>query len=475
MTRWLTGLSLAVTLGVLLLGGSILLDLRAEAWRKSEQAADNLVITLSRDIARNITLYDLSIQGAIKALAEPALNRTDPTIRHMALFDTSATAEFLGSILVLDADGNVTDDSRSIAVTPINAAHREHFYVHKNRPDVGLFISRAFEGRLLHDTVIALTRRITNPDGSFGGIVEGAMRTAYFNDLFAKLDIGAKGSVSLFRSDGRLIMRRPYHPEEIDQDLSNAPTFQAFRTMSHGHFVGTSALDKVERLYTLHHIENLPLYISVAVAVEDIYVDWWHRAASIGAILVALCATSVALCLLFRREIQRRLKAEQSLHEAAQNLSVMAATDGLTGIPNRRSFEDALEQEWRRSIRSETSLAVLMLDVDCFKLFNDCYGHQMGDDVLKSVTACITGKLHRPADTAARYGGEEFIALLPETEMHGALTVADSIRSAVRRPRDRPRSQPGWPCQHQHRCRGGPAPGRRGIGEAGQSRRRCAV
>jgi diguanylate cyclase (GGDEF)-like protein len=431
MTGWLTALSLAVTFGMLVLGGVILFDLRAGAWRQAEKASDNLILMLSQDIARNITLYDLSIQGVIKAQAEPALAKADPIIRYMALFDTAATADYLGSLILANAHGDVLANSESLDFEPYNIAFREHFSVHEQRSDIGLFISRPFDGRMVRDKIIVLSRRISNPDGSFAGVASGGMRIAYFRDLFDKLKLGTNGAISLLRSDGRLIMRRPFHAEDIDKDLYYASTFQTYLTAPHGHFVGTAVLDGMERLYTFHRIDNLPLYLSIAVPTDDILAEWWPKAMSIGVILIALCVTSVVLCLLFRREIQRRFVAENSLREAAGNLLVMAATDGLTGIPNRRSHEDALAQEWRRAIRNETSLGVLMIDVDCFKLFNDHYGHQMGDEVLKAVASCFSTTLRRPGDIAARYGGEEFVALLPETELAGAMNVAEAVRAAV--------------------------------------------
>ena len=142
------------------LGCAILFDLRSDTWQRAEQASDNLILALSRDIARNITLYDLSMKGTINALANPALAQTDPIIRHMALFDSAASAEYLGAMLVVDAHGDLAANSIVINPKPMNFAFREHFKVHQRQPDVGLYISRAFQGRLVADPMIALTRRI---------------------------------------------------------------------------------------------------------------------------------------------------------------------------------------------------------------------------------------------------------------------------------------------------------------------------
>lgn len=118
------------------------------------------------------------------------------------------------------------------------------------------------------------------------------------------------------------------------------------------------------------------------------------------------------------------------LGEANEKLASLAATDGLTGVPNRRAFDERLEAEWARANRSHGSLAMIILDLDFFKQYNDRYGHLKGDDCLKQVAQCLQiGR--RANDLAARIGGEEFALLLPDTDLHGAATVAEALRSRI--------------------------------------------
>ena len=119
----------------------------------------------------------------------------------------------------------------------------------------------------------------------------------------------------------------------------------------------------------------------------------------------------------------------QKLAQAA--LQELANHDGLTGIANRRAFDEALKIEWRRTMRDSKPLSVLMVDVDRFKDFNDSYGHLAGDECLKQVATIMSAQMQRASDVVARYGGEEFAVILPDSSAEGAATVADRVRTAV--------------------------------------------
>lgn len=124
-------------------------------------------------------------------------------------------------------------------------------------------------------------------------------------------------------------------------------------------------------------------------------------------------------------------ESERRLQESNAELARLTHTDGLTGIANRRYFDNFLDTEWLRAQRDKNPLALLLIDIDYFKPYNDNYGHVEGDAVLRKVAQAIAGTGQRPADLAARYGGEEFAVVLPNTEIRGALQVAERIRAAV--------------------------------------------
>lgn len=121
------------------------------------------------------------------------------------------------------------------------------------------------------------------------------------------------------------------------------------------------------------------------------------------------------------------LETMEQLEAANSMLQTLSALDALTNIANRRFLDHYLDEEWRRAIRGGTHLAVIMADIDHFKLYNDTYGHQMGDEVIKKVADILKGAVHRPTDLVARYGGEEFVVVLPETGKEGAILIAEKI------------------------------------------------
>lgn len=135
-----------------------------------------------------------------------------------------------------------------------------------------------------------------------------------------------------------------------------------------------------------------------------------------------------------RNITERKIREEQ--------LSALANTDALTGLPNRRAFDDAMEREWKRALREESRISLLLLDLDRFKAFNDRYGHRAGDECLRAVADAVNGAI-RATDVVARYGGEEIAVILPDTDLSGAVQLAERIRAAILTLRLKHDSNPG--------------------------------
>ena len=137
------------------------------------------------------------------------------------------------------------------------------------------------------------------------------------------------------------------------------------------------------------------------------------------------------ITLLMQERLQLLELRTQQLEQANQDLHRLSHLDSLTGVANRRRFEEALDMEWRRASRAGTPLSLIMIDTDFFKPFNDAYGHQRGDDCLTLVANTLRNALNRPGDLVARYGGDEFMILIPGTDAEGAAEVAEAMRARV--------------------------------------------
>ncbi len=129
----------------------------------------------------------------------------------------------------------------------------------------------------------------------------------------------------------------------------------------------------------------------------------------------------------FMFDITEHKRQEEKLQELQRQLEEYSYKDGLTKIANRRLFEDFYQREWQSAIRQNTALSIILLDIDFFKQYNDCYGHMVGDVCLQQLAQLLEGCIHRPRDLVARFGGEEFVLVLPETTLDGATIMAEKI------------------------------------------------
>ena len=129
--------------------------------------------------------------------------------------------------------------------------------------------------------------------------------------------------------------------------------------------------------------------------------------------------------------VRARMRTQLILRERTRQLLRLASIDGLTGLANRRSFDETLDQEWRRARRNHTPLSLALIDIDYFKRYNDHYGHQAGDDCLKSVAAALGHAAERPGELVARYGGEEFAVILPLCDSPTARGLAEKMRRRI--------------------------------------------
>lgn len=193
------------------------------------------------------------------------------------------------------------------------------------------------------------------------------------------------------------------------------------------------AIEQDEELFVVDDLSNDPTFSSIDVRMNGKSVRFYA-----GAVVAAPNGLPVGTICLLDHEPRRLSDAERErlldarqLMEAALELQADSNRDHLTGLYNRRYFDELLDREWRRAIRYMVPFTLLMIDIDHFGAYNDRYGHPDGDEALRQVARTIRASIRRPSDLCARFGGEEFIVMLPETDPDAARTMADRIRAAV--------------------------------------------
>lgn len=398
---------------------------RVEELRHAGENSHNVVATISADLARNIELYDLSLQAVVSGAQDAQTWKLPMALRQRVLFDRSTGASTIAGAYVVDVTGRVKASQNTFSDRSLSFAQRDYFTVQRDNPNVQLYLSRPFHSMARHGALsVALSRRINGAGGQFDGVAMLAVRIEYFQHLLDSIDVGRHGSVFIYLRAGMILAGKPMPPGGVDADYSATPSIARMREHASGTFMMRTRMDGIERVYTYAHVENAPLTVVICPAVEDVLANWRQRSRIAIALTVVLGSAYVALSWLLSFALRDKLLAEAELTR-------LALTDPLTGIANRRALDQRLAAEWQRAAREATPLSLLFIDVDHFKLFNDAYGHATGDEVLGLVAERITSATRRATDFVARYGGEEFVVILPGTPADGAAKIAEKVRRRV--------------------------------------------
>lgn len=340
--------------------------------------------------------------------------------------------EGVQGLFIFDAHGNWMANSFSEGLHTKNNSDRAYFVSHREHDDQSIHIGSIVESRTTGEMVIPISRRIETADGAFAGVALATVPVSYFQSFFKRMDVDDAGVIFLALDNGEFLARRPTVAALMTTNLSKGEIFSRYLPQSDsGTAIIKSIVDGIERIYAYRRLAGLPIVAAAGVSYEHVFAPWWsyvyQSVALVGSIILALAF----LGNLLYRQIQQLLVAERELKAFRKELEVIAHTDGLTSLANRRNFDLAMDKEWKRATRNQTSISVILLDIDLFKQYNDHYGHLSGDDCLVRVANLIAANVNRPGDIAARYGGEEFVVLLPDTELAGAVVVAENIRLSL--------------------------------------------
>lgn len=438
-----------------LVGAIVAVTLVKGYQQRLEQASitvENLSMVLEESLFGSVSLIDHALLAvADEATRQVAAGGIDRPALNAFIDRQNARLPRSDGLRATNAQGST---QYGVGVIPgaANAVGRDYFIALQSNPKAGLVLSKPLIGRMSGKWAVIFARRHELPDGSFDGVVFLPINLETFAKDFSAIDIGAHGLIALLGENADIIVRKP-EPQGFGSTVGKhivSPKIQELvrSGVKTGVYSSRSPVDGVERLLSARKVGNYPLYIVVGLDSQD-YLAGWRRDAIIltgswlvFTVLLLLLSILVARSwrqrfttlktLALNRELEAKV-AERTcaLKESNRKLEALSATDGLTGISNRRAFDLAMAEEWGCAARLGQSIALIILDVDLFKYYNDHYGHVQGDDCLRKVAQLLNATAQRAGDMVARYGGEEFVVLLPGSDAASAMHMAISICKAL--------------------------------------------
>ena len=411
---------------------------REEAIREATNANTNL----NRAIAQQMDSMFSETARVLDSIAldmEHANKESDILARlQLVLVNYAAGIEHIHSVMIFDSHGAQMVSSEA-SLNPLPAPRdSEYFTFHRDNLSSMRHIGKPYLDGLSKSWVIPVSRRLNDPLGQFSGVAVCTIKINYLLQLLTSYEIGQNGALALILADGTILVRRPYFEAEMGKSIAGSPLFRRIQNNFSGNGENSSPMDGIGRYLSFQHLKNNPLFVIVALSKKEVLHHWRTATIFQSAWILMLCVFVGLLGYRVVRLAGDRLRVEHRLRttrdeltEANRQLTHLARHDGLTGLANRRYFDEHLAREFAQCARTRRPLGLIMIDVDHFKLYNDTYGHPEGDKCLQAVAETIRRTLRRPHDFVARYGGEEFAVLLSETDTAGAGEVAEAIRAAV--------------------------------------------
>jgi diguanylate cyclase (GGDEF)-like protein len=417
---WVFGI-FCIVLTLLFVSQNIFLQYQV-ALQGARSDSDALAQFLATDI--NSSLFSLNqvflgVHNVVEISQDKNLPHA-PSIRH-ALDQLKEDNSFFTTLLVLDDAGRIVHWTGT-GEPPI-VQDRKYFRVHKEEKDQGLFVSRPFPSRRFEgEYVFSVSKAYRSSNEALNHVIVAIVNLKYFQINYADLSLSSGNAVTLASPQGDIYMRRPGSKELPGKNIPQITDH--LQDVDSGTFLrAVSPIDGAMRGISLRRVGTYPLFAAASYNEEIALAEWRKSATLVAAFGVAVIAIFFLLTLQVVRFQKNQVLSQEKLQ-------LLAITDPLTRLANRRHAVETAEMEIKKAQRLETPLSFVLMDLDHFKKVNDTYGHEKGDLVLRKV-AKILLQYCRQTDGISRFGGEEFLLILPGTDNVGAGIYSEKIRRAL--------------------------------------------
>ncbi|QQG29813.1 GGDEF domain-containing protein [Pectobacterium carotovorum] len=425
---------------VVALNGWAIFNSHQQLIDSTERNAKNLSLSLARHAEDTFLQVDILLQDLQERIDKDGLSPLQIIRLSNILKSRKATLPQLHGIFIYDEKGDWLVNSGVAKPAQANNADREYFKYHQNNVNKDMHIGNVIQSRSTGDLIIPVSMRINKPDGSFNGVLLATLSLNYFKQYYGYYSMGNMDVLAILLSDGRILYGRPYDDSYINRNVSSGPLFSEHLKQSEsGTATFVSTLDHIERVYGYTKLKRYPIVIAAGYDLKLVLEKWRTDSLIYGAITLILLFTITLLGLIVLRQIRINLKNQvdltlvrDELTSINHTLQTLALFDGLTGLANRRQFDIFLQQTLLRAAETRQCMALIMIDVDAFKKYNDHYGHVAGDECLRKIGSILSSMPRRKEDLVARYGGEEFALIITETDKQGATALAQRALDLVR-------------------------------------------
>jgi len=345
LTKALLGFIALVCLSLILATAWQMNQSKRERVATAKIAVSNIVLAAEQQARDTVRQADNTLRDLVERVERDGLEGAQQARLAKLMAQDVVNVDGIQGLFIYDAQGNWVANSFSQGIQVKNNSDRAYFAYHRDNADESIHVGSIVESRITGEMVIPISRRINAADGTFAGVALATVPVAYFQSFFKRMDVDDKGVIFLALNNGDLLARRPTMTALMTTNVAKGDLFTSYLPYSDsGTAVIKSVVDGVERIYAYRRVSGLPIVAAAGVSCQHVFAPWWAYAYRSMALVAMITLSLASLGLLLYRQIQHLITAESELSSARTELEVIAQTDSLTHLANRRCFDATLQR-----------------------------------------------------------------------------------------------------------------------------------